>query len=320
MLKKTIRRLGALAMVLAMAVSVFAVNAFAADGETTEEASAKPSFTKKYSYTGATPAEDLEYKITSKSAVNNTVAADANLEIAVAKAAASDKFEITLPAYQGIGQFTYEMKENTGDTAGVTYNAANIKVIVTRTWKEANAGTNESNINTAVAIQDADGTAKLTEVTNTFEVGSLTVTKKLAGSFYSLEDEFTIQVKFTAPTGKVVRSSFKINDEVIDASKWENGTYTATIQLKGNESCTFTDLPVGVTYAVTETNKLGYEDSYDRAQNGTIVADTTNTTVTNTKNAPPVTGVIKTVAPYALMVVLAGAFAVVFLTRRNRAE
>lgn len=33
MLKKTIRRLGALAMVLAMAVSVFAVNASAADKE-----------------------------------------------------------------------------------------------------------------------------------------------------------------------------------------------------------------------------------------------------------------------------------------------
>ena len=33
MLKKTIRRLGALAMVLAMAVSVFAVNASAVDGE-----------------------------------------------------------------------------------------------------------------------------------------------------------------------------------------------------------------------------------------------------------------------------------------------
>ena len=33
MLKKTIRRLGALAMVLAMAVSVFAVNASAVEGK-----------------------------------------------------------------------------------------------------------------------------------------------------------------------------------------------------------------------------------------------------------------------------------------------
>ena len=43
-------------------------------------------------------------------------------------------------------------------------------------------------------------------------------------------------------------------------------------------------------------------------------------TVTNTKNASTPGGVIMTIAPYALMVVLAGAFAVVFLSRRNRAE
>ena len=43
-------------------------------------------------------------------------------------------------------------------------------------------------------------------------------------------------------------------------------------------------------------------------------------TVTNNKAIATPTGVIMTIAPYALMVVLAGAFAVVFLTRRNRAE
>lgn len=41
---------------------------------------------------------------------------------------------------------------------------------------------------------------------------------------------------------------------------------------------------------------------------------------TNERNASTPGGVIMTIAPYALMVVLAGAFAVVFLTRRNRAE
>lgn len=43
-------------------------------------------------------------------------------------------------------------------------------------------------------------------------------------------------------------------------------------------------------------------------------------TVKNDKKGTSPTGVIMTIAPYALMVVLAGAFAVVFLTRRNRAE
>lgn len=48
--------------------------------------------------------------------------------------------------------------------------------------------------------------------------------------------------------------------------------------------------------------------------------DDVTATVTNTRETTPPTGVIMTIAPYALMVVLAGAFAVVFLTRRNRAE
>ena len=41
---------------------------------------------------------------------------------------------------------------------------------------------------------------------------------------------------------------------------------------------------------------------------------------TNTKQITTPGGVIMTIAPYALMLVLAGAFAVVFLSRRNRAE
>ena len=80
MLKKTIRRLGALAMVLAMAVSVFAVNASAA-GET-EEVPASPvySFAKKYTTTTVTPSEALSYELVSKSAESNSVADDANFD------------------------------------------------------------------------------------------------------------------------------------------------------------------------------------------------------------------------------------------------
>lgn len=76
-----------------------------------------------------------------------------------------------------------------------------------------------------------------------------------------------------------------------------------------------------VTYTVTEDSytDVGYETKYDN-QTGTINTAATNVTVTNTKAGTTPGGVIMTIAPYALMVVLAGAFAVVFLTRRNRAE
>lgn len=322
MLKKTIRRLGALAMVLAMAVSVFAVNA-SAEGEVVDTR----EFTKKYSTADSTLKEALEYKTTNKSAVNTTENADAVLDITVAKAEGSDKFTIILPEYKGIGQFTYEMKEKEGNTAGVTYNAANIKVIVTRTWN-SNGG-----INTLVVIQDTAGN-KLSEVTNTFKVGTLTVNKVLEGSFYNPKDTFTIKVKFSCPGGKEVRNSFTYKKDgatqttTVAASEWDtDGTKTVTIKgVKGNDSFVFSNLPEGVKYEVMEEVAAdgktikGYEPNYDQYKTGTISTTGSSTTVTNKKDANAPTGVIMTIAPYALMVVLAGAFAVVFLTRRNRAE
>lgn len=53
---------------------------------------------------------------------------------------------------------------------------------------------------------------------------------------------------------------------------------------------------------------------------GTVDSATESVKVINDKDVSTPGGVIMTIAPYALMVVLAGAFAVVFLTRRNRAE
>ena len=107
----------------------------------------------------------------------------------------------------------------------------------------------------------------------------------------------------------------------VTPAEWAtDGTYTFEKELGHDASYTITNIPVGVTYTVTEENSGAYTPSY-LGETGTIAADTeASATVTNTKNATTPGGVIMTIAPYALMVVLAGAFAVVFLTRRNRAE
>lgn len=339
MLKKTIRRLGALAMVLAMAVSVFAVNASAADaGEETPTSPTVYSFAKKYTTTTVTPSEALTYTQESKTAESNSEDADAGLDIGTITKAKGEntKFEFTLPAYKGVGQFIYVLKEAPGDTAGVSYDAAKIKVIVTRTWNKANDGT----IDTNVAIMDADAaidsSEKLTDVTNTFDVGSLTVAKELKGDFYDPKDEFQIKVKFTTPADKAVRNSVTYGNSTITEEQWAYakaeddhtyGTYTATITVTGGQSVEFDNLPYGITYEVVETTvgdtgktSNGYTPEYDNKKTGTISTTATSTTVTNKKDAPTPGGVIMTIAPYALMVVLAGAFAVVFLSRRNRAE
>ena len=73
MLKKTIRRLGALAMVLAMAVSVFAVNASA----TTEGYTEIGAFTKKVTTDGHTyaPNTTFSYNVEGADAGKATVKA-----------------------------------------------------------------------------------------------------------------------------------------------------------------------------------------------------------------------------------------------------
>ena len=74
MLKKTIRRLGALAMVLAMAVSVFAVNASAADKEVVAKKDVTISKTVSASNKVLTKAETYNFTISAGDAVTATAA------------------------------------------------------------------------------------------------------------------------------------------------------------------------------------------------------------------------------------------------------
>ena len=88
-------------------------------------------------------------------------------------------------------------------------------------------------------------------------------------------------------------------------------------------------MTAGDSFTITETdaNKDEYTTTYTVGTDAVKSYDNEITatgaklvTVYNKAQDTPSTGVIMTIAPYALMVVLAGAFAVVFLTRRNRAE
>lgn len=322
MLKKTIRRLGALAMVLAMAVSVFAVNASAAD--------ALNSLNKAYKTTAdaavdkaKAPREHLKFKLVEKSVEDSNVYTATDLpDISVEKAADADAFTVTLPEYNAnaIGTFTYKMQEEVVGTAaaGVTYDTGDIYVVVQRTWVWNEAKT-EKSVKTVYAIHDANG--KLNEITNKFDAGSLKVTKKLAGDFADYNDTFKIKVVLSKPDGKIIANDIFVDGVKVTPEEWAaDGTYTFRKELGHDASYTITNIPVGVTYTVTEEDSGEYTAD-NSTLTGTIAADVeASATITNTKNATTPGGVIMTIAPYALMVVLAGAFAVVFLTRRNRAE
>lgn len=325
MLKKTIRRLGALAMVLAMAVSVFAVNASAA---------VSAELFKVYTTTATTtPKEDLMMKLQSSSAtdlrVDSTIKADNIPAITLTKDKTSDKFVIgNLDALNDIGNFHYVFKEEDAGTAGVVYYTGEVYVDVLCSYGTTGA------IEQSVVVYTKKGEEKTESITNAFNAGKLTVSKDVAGSLGDKTKTFTVEVKFN--TTKTVRNdiTYTVGNENKTISAGENGwtgTQTVRIDLKHGESITFNNVPYDVTYSVAEesyaadgykaTYKLNSADPTDTAVSDEAMDSATETVaITNTKNGSTPTGVIMTIAPYALMVVLAGAFAVVFLTRRNRAE
>lgn len=352
MLKKTIRRLGALAMVLAMAVSVFAVSASAegttglaendsltlsktvtADGKTyapnttfdfsIEKGAASDGETGKYD--GNVVYEGVDNGVSLSDSRISFTPADGIIDSETGKTK-TITINTDATAFPHPGVYHYIVKEVAPQTGyeGITYDTTErdlyVYVVTENGVKKVShvlMVKNGENAKNGAIVNDYGKTHDTTH--------DVTITKKLAGdAAYDLENGFSFTVKVTGADGE----NYKI---VVDGKEdtLVSGT-VKTITLRANKSATI--------YGLTETDKVevteadytseGFSTSY--AYTGTkaitgesgvnVTDDNAKITVTNTKNNTSPTGVIMTIAPYALMVVLAGAFAVVFLSRRNRAE
>lgn len=334
MLKKTIRRLGALAMVLAMAVSVFAVSASAAGEETPAPTITKMQ--KELQVSNGTISETFAFTATYKGKSNDTTCDNPYMLKDGEKVAigTNDTSFITIDStaftganatavkdaaihvngeFAGPGTYYFDVTEVKGNTAGMTYYETTKKLTVQH---YANGDTKFFITNKISDNAKDDGVFH-----NKYEASTLTIKKVVDGLQGDKGKDFTAHVEFTAPEGKNVNSTIYYGTQTIEPTAWVNGKVTVDITLHHGTDVVFTNVPYGVTYTVTEDSytDVGYETKYDN-QTGTINTAATNVTVTNTKAGTTPGGVIMTIAPYALMVVLAGAFAVVFLTRRNRAE
>lgn len=154
------------------------------------------------------------------------------------------------------------------------------------------------------------------------KVNDLTVEKVVAGNQGDKNKEFSFTINVTGVDGENYYVTF--SKDGVDPITLVSGE-SQTITLADSESATIYGLSEGDTYTVTETDYAsdGYTTTIDGAAantaTGKITADKT-ITVTNTKNVTTPTGIAMTVAPYILMVALAGVFAFLFLRRRNRAE
>ena len=380
MLKKTIRRLGALAMVLAMAVSVFAVNASAAgaytggdDGLSTitltkklqvkESGALAPNVTASFSVTPVTVAANTTKTVgTGENAktytVNSGVAGglyfndtstskDSEINFAQGDTVSTGYVtkttsltvgkEVLIKAGPGIYRYKVTETAVDGDT-GVTKSSAEyyVDVYVAYVTKgEGEAATQVLQVIGAEALAvtkngEVESTAKSDlEFTNVYDSLTMTVTKKVTGGMGNKAHEWEIEVTVWGNDSTKTFATDKT-----DASG-KNIILTSGVAhkfyLADGQSVKIYGLSKDDTVTVKETDEMATRDGYnisgqlttvDDAGKGTTKITTENQNVTIENKLPTVspTGVIMTIAPYALMVVVAGAFAVVFLSRRNRAE
>lgn len=319
-MKKAMKRFAALALTLALAVSVFAVNAFAA---TDGSAAANPKLTKKLTVEGESAtlplAETFKFTVEADGKSDDTTYENPGADAITVGTAAfgkgaenGDEEEITVTVdttkFAGKpGTYYYKVTEVEGSTDGMTYSSAEKKLAV----QVLADGTC-----TYYIVENGDNDKDDGEFENEYTAHKLTVKKTIKGNQADPNEKFEIKVTVDGAEGE----TYPTNKDNVTLT---SGT-AYTFELKGGESVEIYNLSPADKYTVDEADKYAQTEDY------TVTGEVTTATaigeedaeveIINEKDATPPTGVIMTIAPYALMVVLAGAFAVVFLTRRNRAE
>lgn len=316
-MKKFISILLALMLVMSLGTAAFAAS------EPTNV-----NFTKDFVAAdgGSTLEETFAFEQLTKEVVSSEgTAGDITIGNVTLVAGESGSFDIGLPAYDRVGTFKYTFKETApaNETAGVDYSEDVITMYV--------YVTNGANVNDPFEVQvrfeNANGqklSGNSAKITNTYNSGSLKVTKNVEGNLADHTKEFEITVTFS---GSNVNSniSYLVGTETktITPEMWENGTVSATVALKADATVTFTNIPAGVTYVVSEKDYTadGYElkgITYSDVENKAIAGgDEDSVTVLNSKNGTIETGISLDSLPYILMLVVVGAAIVVVSTRKK---
>lgn len=236
---------------------------------------------------------------------------------------------LTFPTYTHPGIYTYKITETSGTTAGVVYDDNEIYVTATVTYNEA------GNLEVSgLKYTNMSGT-KITEESgfvNEYQAADLQVTKKLEGNMADKEKEFEITINLTAPadlTYQGIKWSIAGVDQTNDITLTAGGTVTQKVELKGDETVIFKNLPYGVTYTVTEKDYTsdGYEKpvyTVNEENRGTVSVsneaideEKEEVIVTNRKGTDISTGVTLDNLPYLILLALV-ILGVVFVVLRRR--
>lgn len=343
---KNMKKLLSTVLTFALVLSMNTV-AFAEDAKQNQDA----SFTKKYTVKNAnttSPEETFTFKFTADSISDSNenlgkadmpAIPDATITFAEIEASAdgtvqSKDVEVALKdvTWPGVGIYIYNVNEVAGDTLGVKYDETTAKLKVTVAYDKGTDTYYTAFVTLNLADEDQNGItdSKIGGFENTYSAGSLSVKKKVEGNLADTTKEFKVNVTFENSTGKEVKSVISyVEDSVpktISTEAWNDNKAEVVIELRDDETITFTNIPYGITYTVKEQDYTtveqgGYEAAeYDTNKTGTISEGNVSTVITNRKGVVVDTGIVMDSVPYVVLlaVVCVGFFG--FVSKKRTME
>lgn len=235
--------------------------------------------------------------------------------------------------YNKVGKYAYTISEDDTMIPGITKDNRTLKMIITVVNKTSENLDYNTGYGYYVGLFNQDG-SKADDFTNTYNSYSLEVKKTVQGNFGDLGDTFTFYITLGGADGKdnnYASATVTVSDaaNAANGKTWTIGGGQQTVTLKHGQTATISNLPVGVTYTVTEkkTNDDGSAWVYTTTgeataeANKTIAAGDNKVEIVNEHQGTPDMGVILDNAPYiALLAIVAIGGVALMLNKRRRDE
>ena len=240
--------------------------------------------------------------------------------------------------YNKVGKYAYTISEDDTKIPGITKDAHEYEMIVSVVNKQKENLDGNTGYGYYVAMYNSEGTKVPAEFSNTYNSYSLEVKKTVEGNFGDLGDTFTFYITLGNAEGKdnnYASATVKVSDtnNAANNATWTIGGGQQTVTLKHGQTITVSNLPVGVTYTVTEekTNADGSTWVYNTTGEAVAINDVlpsitadnnaNKVEIVNKHEGTPDMGVVLDNAPYiAMLAIVAIGGVALMLNKRRRDE